>query len=82
MSNCTDCDYCGEIAMVYSDGFGGKACYSCLADIEDAERTEEMERDELIAEEYEIEADRILEQQELEDFEQVDEYFGHYGEEY
>ena len=26
---CTDCDYCGNIAMVTSDGNGGKICRTC-----------------------------------------------------
>lgn len=27
---CTDCDYCGRIRICESDGYGGKACRSCL----------------------------------------------------
>lgn len=28
---CTDCDYCGNIAMVTNDNCGGKICRSCRA---------------------------------------------------
>lgn len=30
----TDCDYCGEITLVEADGSGGKACATCLREIE------------------------------------------------
>jgi len=41
----TDCDYCGEIALVTEDGYGGKGCRCCLNRIEENDRRAESDDD-------------------------------------
>lgn len=58
MSNAyvTDCDYCGEIALVTEDGYGGKACRCCLNRIEENDRKAESDDDfDFVDEEYDPE---------------------------
>jgi hypothetical protein len=82
---CTDCDKCGEIGMCYHV-YGGTYCWYCLVKMGESELVEEDTADH--PEDFfsdwevghELSQDEILEQQELEDFEQTDEYFGHFGE--
>ena len=57
MTRCTDCDYCGEIAICY-DHFGGDCCRSCMIKI-DLE-TEQAGHDMLARAEWEQQNGQLL----------------------